>query len=271
VEVLHGDPVGVVVLAEIEDLRDVRVVDARGDAGLVEEHVDELVVLDEVRVDALDRDPLLEAAGPVHAREVHARHAADADLVDDAVATEEEGPRQPCPPCPRPGRHGWRHRVRHRRPPGQRDHRVPPHCGQRGGEAERPSRSSLAPTRLAFSTDLASERGASAKPTRSAKPTEATRLSEPPGRRASTTRVSSGKRLRRLGRAGNRSGRCPSAGSGWGSFRRRLPLGTISRGSPTVTSNSPSISFSAASFSFGSPLKSSWKVTVPSVAYSTTF
>ena len=94
VEVLHGDPVGVVVLAEIEDLRDVRVVDARGDAGLVEEHVDELIVLDEVRVDALDRDPLLKAAGPVHAGQVHARHAAYADLVDDAVATEEEGPRR---------------------------------------------------------------------------------------------------------------------------------------------------------------------------------
>jgi hypothetical protein len=91
VEVLHGDPVGVVVLAEIEDLRDVRVVDARGDARLVEEHVDELIVLDEVRVDALDRDPLLEAAGPVHARQVHAGHAAGADLVDDAVAAEEEG------------------------------------------------------------------------------------------------------------------------------------------------------------------------------------
>src|SRR5690606_24449818 len=65
-------------------------VDARRDARLVEEHVDELVVLDEVRVDALDRDPLLEAARPVHAGEVHARHAADADLVDDAVAAEEE-------------------------------------------------------------------------------------------------------------------------------------------------------------------------------------
>jgi hypothetical protein len=43
-----------------------------------------------VRVDALDRDPLLEAAGAIHAAEVHARHAADADLIDDAVATQEE-------------------------------------------------------------------------------------------------------------------------------------------------------------------------------------
>ena len=91
VEVLHGDPVGVVVLAEIEDLGDVRVVDAGRDPRLIEEHVDELIVLDEVRVDALDGDPLLEAAGPIHARQVDARHAADADLVDDAIAPEKEG------------------------------------------------------------------------------------------------------------------------------------------------------------------------------------
>ncbi len=65
--------------------------DARGDAGLVEEHLDEGegLVLDEVGMDLLDRDPLLEAAGSVHAGEMHRRHAADADLVDDAVATEE--------------------------------------------------------------------------------------------------------------------------------------------------------------------------------------
>jgi hypothetical protein len=49
--------------------------DARGDAGLVEEHRDEAVVLDEVRVDAFDRTPL--AAGAIHAREVNARYAAD--------------------------------------------------------------------------------------------------------------------------------------------------------------------------------------------------
>ena len=45
--------------------RDVGVRDARRDARLVEEHVDEALVLDQVRVDALDGDPLLEAAGPV--------------------------------------------------------------------------------------------------------------------------------------------------------------------------------------------------------------
>ena len=71
--------------------------------------MDERLVLDEVRVDALDGDPLLEAAGAVHAREVHARHAADADLVDDAVAPEEVRARAPV--RDRPLRRGAR-RVR---------------------------------------------------------------------------------------------------------------------------------------------------------------
>ncbi len=88
-QVLHGDPVGVDVLAELEDGRDVRMRDARGDARLVDEHVDEGLVLDEVRVDPLDGDPLLETAGAVHSGKVNAGHAADADLVDHAVASEE--------------------------------------------------------------------------------------------------------------------------------------------------------------------------------------
>ena len=92
VEILHRDPVRVLVLAEIEHGRDVGVRDPRGDACLVEEHLDERVILDEVGVDLLDRDPLLEAARAVHACEVHAGHAADADLVDDAIAPEKVRP-----------------------------------------------------------------------------------------------------------------------------------------------------------------------------------
>jgi hypothetical protein len=89
VEVLHGDPVRVLVLAELEDGRDVRVRDARRDVRLVEEHVHERLVLDEVRVDPLDGEPPLEAAEPIDPGEVHARHPAEANLVDDAVAAEE--------------------------------------------------------------------------------------------------------------------------------------------------------------------------------------
>jgi hypothetical protein len=66
------------------------VIDARRDASLVEEHVDELIVFDEVGVDAFDGDPFLKAARTVHARKMHAGHATDADFIDDAVASEEE-------------------------------------------------------------------------------------------------------------------------------------------------------------------------------------
>ena len=37
--------------------------------------VDELIVFDEMRVDALDRDPLLEAARPVHQERAADQHA----------------------------------------------------------------------------------------------------------------------------------------------------------------------------------------------------
>ena len=50
-EILHGDPVRAVVLAQIEHLGDVGVVDARRNSGFVEEHVNELIVLDEVGID----------------------------------------------------------------------------------------------------------------------------------------------------------------------------------------------------------------------------
>jgi hypothetical protein len=65
-------------------------VDAGRDPRLIEEHVDELIVFDEVRVDALDGDPLLKAARAIHPREMDARHPTDANLVDDAVAPEEK-------------------------------------------------------------------------------------------------------------------------------------------------------------------------------------
>jgi len=49
VHVLQGDEVAVVDFAEIEDLRDVGVVQLDGDLRLVDEHRDELFVLSDVR------------------------------------------------------------------------------------------------------------------------------------------------------------------------------------------------------------------------------
>ncbi len=58
-------------------------------ARLVEEHRDELGVLRELRVQALDRDGAREARRPEQAPEVHRRHPARRDLVVDGVPPEE--------------------------------------------------------------------------------------------------------------------------------------------------------------------------------------
>src|SRR5262245_46375939 len=91
-QILHRDPIRVLVTSEVEHRRDVRMRDPGGDPGLVKEHLDERFVLDEMRMNLLDGDPLLESAGAVHACKVHAGHTANPDLVDDAVATQEVGP-----------------------------------------------------------------------------------------------------------------------------------------------------------------------------------
>ena len=65
-----------------------RVVDARGEARLVEEHLDELFLAGEVRVQALDGDEALEAADAAEPGEEHRRHAAGRDLADQLVAVE---------------------------------------------------------------------------------------------------------------------------------------------------------------------------------------
>ena len=62
-DVLHGEVVGVTVLAEVVDVDDVRVIEAGGELGLVEEHGDEVGLLGQVRQDALERHALLEAVG----------------------------------------------------------------------------------------------------------------------------------------------------------------------------------------------------------------
>ena len=61
VHVLHRDEVRPVDRADVEDLHDVRVRQRRGDARLVQQHLDERAVLVHRRQDALDDDELLEA------------------------------------------------------------------------------------------------------------------------------------------------------------------------------------------------------------------
>ena len=88
VDVLHHEVEDVVLLAELEDLRDVRMDDPRGDARLVEEHLLEVRFGDELGLDRLDREQLLEAALAAKARKPDARHAARRDRAEQLVAIE---------------------------------------------------------------------------------------------------------------------------------------------------------------------------------------
>ena len=85
VDVLHGDEVAALGLAEVEDLHQVRVVELRRELRLVEEHLDELRVLRQVREDALDDQQLLEAHRPVGLGEEHLGHAAGGELAEQLV------------------------------------------------------------------------------------------------------------------------------------------------------------------------------------------
>src|SRR5262249_11203018 len=57
----------------------------RGEPRLVEEHLDELLLLAEVRQDALDRDPLLEPLDPPVLGDVDLGHAARGEALDDLI------------------------------------------------------------------------------------------------------------------------------------------------------------------------------------------
>jgi hypothetical protein len=86
---LHRDEVGLVGLAaEVVDLDDVRVVEGRAHAGLVQEHLDEGLLLREVAQDLLDDDEAVEAGHAGLAGEPDLRHAAGRQLLDERVPAE---------------------------------------------------------------------------------------------------------------------------------------------------------------------------------------
>ena len=86
VDELHDDEVRVVADADVEDLHAVRMREVRAEARLVQEHRDELLLLREMREDALDRDLLAEALQAFALGAKHLRHAARFELFDDAVS-----------------------------------------------------------------------------------------------------------------------------------------------------------------------------------------
>jgi hypothetical protein len=89
-DVLHHQVEGLFV-AHVERGHHVGVVDARREAGLVEEHPRELFVAAQVREADLHRHEALEVRRAARAAEVHRGHAALGDLVEHLVATQPLG------------------------------------------------------------------------------------------------------------------------------------------------------------------------------------
>ena len=73
------------MLADVEHLRDVGVVEARGDARLVEEHRLEAPLGGELLADRLDGDELLEPVLALQAPEPDRAHAAAGHVADHVV------------------------------------------------------------------------------------------------------------------------------------------------------------------------------------------
>ena len=76
------------VLADLEDARDVLVIDLRGDLRLVEEHVAELAIVRVRREDGLQRDEALESELAAHARKPDGAHSALRENAEQLVTVE---------------------------------------------------------------------------------------------------------------------------------------------------------------------------------------
>ena len=88
VDMLHRDEVLAVRARELVDARDVAVAQDARDLRLVDEHLDEVVVLGEVREHALDRDEVGVAVSVERLRAIDLRHATERDAIEQVVATE---------------------------------------------------------------------------------------------------------------------------------------------------------------------------------------
>ena len=91
-DVLHRDVVGVPDLPELVDRDDARVVQVAGDLGLIDEHLDEVLVLRHGREDSLDRDDLLEALDAEGLRQEDLGHPSDRDAIEKQVLSERDDP-----------------------------------------------------------------------------------------------------------------------------------------------------------------------------------
>ncbi len=88
-EVLHGDEVAAVRFVDVVGLHDIRVIEARRHARLLEEHGEELFVFDQIGAQLLERDQLGEAGRPLGRRHIYDSHSAASHLADEAVAPDD--------------------------------------------------------------------------------------------------------------------------------------------------------------------------------------
>jgi hypothetical protein len=88
VDVLHRDEVLAVRARELVDPRDVGVAEEAGDLGLVDQHLDEVVVLGQVGQDALHRHQVSMAGGVEGLCPVDLGHASERDPVQQVVPAE---------------------------------------------------------------------------------------------------------------------------------------------------------------------------------------
>ena len=123
VDVLERHVIGAVDLPEVVEPHDVLVIEADGDARLVDEHADELTVGREARQDALDDACALDAAR-LAARQEHLGHAADGEELYQLVAAEGAERRRPVGRAVRRG-------AMRTREVGVRRHAVRPHGTKR--------------------------------------------------------------------------------------------------------------------------------------------
>jgi hypothetical protein len=86
--VLHRNEVGAVVLAQLEDLDDVGVLEDRCQPRLVEEHLDEGRIRRELRQDSLHHHVLAEARHPLASSQEDFSHSAPGQGAENPVRTD---------------------------------------------------------------------------------------------------------------------------------------------------------------------------------------
>ena len=95
-DVLHRDEVLALDRAQLEDVDDVGMVEARGQLRLLDEHLDERRVIGEVGENPFDDEHAFEAGRALDASLVHLRHTASSDALEQRVLAELNRLRELC-------------------------------------------------------------------------------------------------------------------------------------------------------------------------------